>query len=296
MEKAKTKELDKYYTKTICAKHIAQVVFDMFKGIHCFIEPSAGAGNIGNYIIECGKNRGGFIVKQYDIEPEGKNIIKADYLNLQLKLEGIEKRQIIIIGNPPFGYKGALAVKFLNKALTESRAVAFIMPITALKYSLQQHINRDACLIYNEVLPDNSFELPNGSDYKCKAVFQIWTLQDATVNLRKQKPLLKHNDFELYRHNATDGTRKYLDYDWDFAVYSQGRKDYEKIFDKRDYDFLKEKINATSDQFYFVKTKDNSVLSRLLKIDYKELAYKEHITPGFCKNDIFEKYAQLYEN
>lgn len=91
----------------------------------------------------------------YDILQEGKNIVRTNYLTTFIK-----PKNNITIGNPPFGYKGDLAIQFLNKALNESIAVAFIMPITAIKYSIQRQVNKYAKLIYQEILPIDSFELP----------------------------------------------------------------------------------------------------------------------------------------
>lgn len=45
------------------------------------------------------------------------------------------------------------------------------MPITALKYSFQTQINRQAKLIYQEILDNNSFELTNKEEYSCPSVF-----------------------------------------------------------------------------------------------------------------------------
>lgn len=278
------KNLDKYYTKLECVKKIVDITIKMFPEIKNYVEPSAGCGNISNYI----KNLG-FNVIAYDVLPENNNIIKADYLKTE-----IEIGNHITIGNPPFGYKGDLALKFLNKALFESCVVAFIMPITALKYSFQKQVNKEAKLIYQEILDKNSFELPNKEEYSCPSVFQIWSLYDFKKDLRETQSITKHKDFELYRHNATEISKKYIDYDWDFVIYAQGYKDYTKLFYKKDYNFLKEKINNTSDQFYFIKAKDNVVLDNLLKIDYNNLAHTNHITPGFCKNDIIKKYMELY--
>ena len=284
------KNLDKYYTKLECVKKIVDITIKMFPEIKNYVEPSAGCGNVSNYL----KNLG-FNVVAYDILPENNNIIKADYLKTEIKIGNH-----ITIGNPPFGYKGDLALKFLNKALFESYVVAFIMPITALKYSFQKQVNKEAKLIYQEILDKNSFELPNKEEYSCPSVFQIWSLPSLFnnnfdyIDLRIKKSIIKHKDFELYRHNATEISKKYIDYDWDFVIYAQGYKDYTKLFYKKDYNFLKEKINNTSDQFYFIKAKDNVVLDNLLKIDYDNLAHTNHITPGFCKNDIIKKYMELY--
>lgn len=281
----KTKSLiDKFYTNMLCVKHITEIMLKFFPDADFFVEPSAGCGNISHYLQKLGKN-----VASYDLVPESPEIIRADYLKTKMP-----RKKHITVGNPPFGYKGDLAVAFLNKALQESEAVCFIMPITAKKYSLQNKILSNACLMFQEDLPDDSFELPDKTIYSCPTVFQIWSLKKQTLNIRKSKPKTSHVDFMLYRHNATEQSARYVDLDWDFAVYAQGRKDYTKIFFQKDKKMLKNKIKNTSDQFYFFKASDKHVLERLLKINYDNLAHKGHITPGFCKNDIIEEYESLF--
>ena len=281
----KTKSLiDKFYTNSKCVKHITEIMLGFFPDVDFFIEPSAGCGNISHYLQEIGKK-----VAAYDLVPESPEIIQADYLKTEMPTE-----KHATIGNPPFGYKGDLAVAFLNKALQESEAVGFIMPITAKKYSLQNKVLSTAHLIYQEDLPKDSFELPDKTVYSCPAVFQIWSLGQCDKNIRKQKPRTSHQDFIMYRHNATPQSARYIDKEWDFAVYAQGRKDYKKIFLPEDKDLLRDKINTTSDQFYFFKAMGDDILKRLLAIDFNDLAYRGHITPGFCKNDIVEEYEILF--
>lgn len=290
MESDNTTNIDKYYTKLECVKHIVNITTKLFPHINIFVEPSAGSGNISNYLKSLN-----YTVYAYDINPDSVDIIKTNYLKKTISI-----KQHITIGNPPFGYKGKLAISFLNKALLESEAVAFIMPITANKYSIQKQILQCASLIYQETLPNNSFELPDKTPYSCPSVFQIWILNNNLKNnlpdLRLSKPKIKHIDFNLYRHNATKTSQKYLDYDWDFAVYAQGWKEYTKIFLPTDYDFLKNKILTTSDQFYFFKAKNKHILNKLLKINFDTLAHNNHITPGFCKNDIIKEYEKLDNN
>ena len=279
--------LDKYYTKKQCAQKIINIVHELFPNVRKFIEPSAGAGNISKILMQKGFN-----VIAYDIIPDDTSIIKANYLTLK-----IPTKNHITIGNPPFGYKGAKAVSFLNKALRESIAVAFIMPITATRFSLQNQVNKRAKLIYQISLPNNSFELPDKSDYSCNTVFQIWTLQNYNFkNIREKKPRIKHKDFLLYRHNATKQTKKYIDFDWDFAVYAQGYKDYKNIFTQKDKGFILKSLNNSNDQFYFIKAKNKHALRILKNINYHKLAYTNHIIPGFCKNDIIKAYEVYYEN
>lgn len=283
----KTKSLiDKFYTNEQCVKHITEIMLSFFPDAEFFVEPSAGCGNISHYLQKIGKR-----VVAYDLVPESPEIIQADYLKTVMPTE-----KHATIGNPPFGYKGDLAVAFLNKALQESVAVGFIMPITAKKYSLQNKVLASACLMYQEDLPADSFELPDKTTYSCPAVFQIWSLIQREPNIRKQKPRTSHKDFELYRHNATQQSARYVDLDWDFAVYAQGRKDYTKIFLPADKDALKDKVKTTSDQFYFFKAPNKNILDRLMAINFDRLAYNGHITPGFCKNDIIEEYEALFNN
>jgi hypothetical protein len=115
------------------------------------------------------------------------------------------------------------------------------------------------------------------------------------VNLRELPPETKHKDFELYRHNATPTSAKYVDEKWDFAVYAQGRKDYGKIFTNIDKSFIKDRIQNSSDQFYFFKARTAVILKRLKRINFSRLAHKGTITPGFCKNDIIKEYKRLYK-
>lgn len=272
--------LDKYYTKQDCVKHIVDITLKLFPNVSLFVEPSAGCGNISNYLKQLN-----YKVLAYDIAPEAPDIIQCDYLKERIHID-----KHITIGNPPFGYKGSLAISFLNKALLESDAVAFIMPVTANKYSIQRQVLKSARLIYQEVLPSNSFELPDKTAYSCPSLFQVWSLESDLPNLRLHKPKIKHPDFELYRHNATKCSQKYLDYDWDFVIYAQGWKDYTQKFFPKDYAFIKERILFSSDQFYFFKAKNKEVLNKLLSIDFEKLAHENHITPGFCKNDIIQEY------
>ncbi|MDR2579770.1 MAG: hypothetical protein LBC85_02095 [Fibromonadaceae bacterium] len=289
-DRAADASVDKYYTTQKTAEYCAIIVFKYFPHICTVVEPSAGKNTFA-YAIK--KVKKGAKVFSFDLLPDARSIKKEDYLKLDTQ-RAVKKKIDAFIGNPPFGLKASLAVKFLNKALAESDIVAFIMPITAEKYSVQRQINPNAKLAYTERLPE-AFELPDGKPYGIKCVFQVWTTREATVNKRAKAPRIKHADFELYRHNATVGSRKYIDMSWDFAVYAQGRKDYGKIFLTNEKEYIRERILNSSDQFYFFKAKNKTVLNRLKKINFVALARNGSITPGFCKNDIIAEYRSLYE-
>jgi len=280
---------DKYYCSEKTAKCVYEIAKKFFPKMEIAVEPSAGKNTITNAVIK--GSDGKIKVHAYDLIPESPNIIKANYLTAKINC-----KPDIHIGNPPFGKKGNLAVAFLNKALKESGSAVFVMPITAEKYSVQRHINPKAKLICSEPLPENAFELPNGTPYSVKSIIQVWTLKESKINLRESPPKTKHRDFELYRHNATPASAKYIDKEWDFAVYAQGHKDYGKIFTSIDKNFIKDRILNSSDQFYFFKACTKAALKRLKKIDFRKLAHKGTITPGFCKNDIIKEYSRLLSN
>lgn len=114
-------ENDKYYTPVELAKNCINITLDHLGMLNIseIIEPSAGNGSFSNQLLDC---------VAYDIEPESGNIIKQDYLELDI----VYKKGRLIIGNPPFGEHMKLAQKFFKKSVKISDYVAFILPISQL--------------------------------------------------------------------------------------------------------------------------------------------------------------------
>ncbi|MEK9170019.1 MAG: hypothetical protein AAB674_00015 [Patescibacteria group bacterium] len=197
---------DQFYTKP----KVAEYCFDKFKKIagdlgvdlkeYIYIEPAAGCGCF--YQILPNKKRIGI-----DIDPKkygtiyNKGIIKSDYLNWKPK---DRNKKYIVIGNPPFGLRGKLALSFINKSYEYADMVAFILP---------QLFNSDGKgvagkrvlgykLAYNEKLPSNSFMYPDGTDIEIHTVFQVWT----KINKDKIKiPQLKTCGFYVDIFSLSDG-------------------------------------------------------------------------------------------
>ena len=99
---------DKYYTPPhivdLCLKEAKDTLSRDGFVPKRIIEPSAGNGAFSKKIKEC---------IAYDIEPEGNNITKADFLTLDLKYE----KGTLVIGNPPFGSRFNLGVQFFKKSI-----------------------------------------------------------------------------------------------------------------------------------------------------------------------------------
>jgi len=162
--------IDKFYTKTIIAelcieyikKHIQITKNDLI------IEPSAGNGSFIPYIKNISNN-----YKFYDLEPENNEIIKQDYLNLNIT-EFINKNdRIHIIGNPPFGRQSSIAKKFIKKSCEYCNTISFILPKSFKKDSFKKTFPLNFHLIFENDLPNKSF-LINGIEHNVPCIFQIW--------------------------------------------------------------------------------------------------------------------------
>ena len=133
-------ELDKYYTSDELAKYCVEKTKEIIgeENITEYLEPSAGAGVFLKYL----KDKP---YLAYDIKPEGENIVQADYLTLDLEY----KKGRCIIGNPPFGTKNTLSVKFYKKSLELGDYIAFILPLSQLNKNQKMY---DLDLVYSEDL------------------------------------------------------------------------------------------------------------------------------------------------
>lgn len=278
---------DQFYTNPILSDEIVKLIFNLFPSTKNWkiIEPSAGTGNFINSLINHGVDPKK--IASYDIDPKAPNIIKQNYLEFFIKRE----KKTITIGNPPFGYRGNLALKFLNKALSESQIVAMIFPNTFKRYSIQKKINENAKLIFQKDIPENSFILNNKS-YGVKCVFQIWTNNYecyASQKRIKTPPPIKHKDFRTWIHNNTKNTLKYFDkekYGWNFAVHRQGYYDYLKLIENAND--LKE-----NRQYIFIKTDCNETLKVLKEIDYCKLSKTNTQVLGFSTSDLINEYIKM---
>lgn len=83
-----------------------------------FVEPSAGSGSFMYAAEEHGLN-----IKGYDIHPLRQDVIKNDFLNDDLDLSGK-----FVIGNPPYGRKNSLTIKFIERAFEQgAEYVGFLL-------------------------------------------------------------------------------------------------------------------------------------------------------------------------
>lgn len=214
---------------------------------------------------------------------------KQDYLDLKIKFS----KKNFIIGNPPFGWRGKLALKFLNKGLEEASYVAMIFPNIFNRFSLQKQINKQAKLIFSKQLDESSFIL-NDREYKVKCVFQIWTTNKTRhKNLRiLSQPPIRHPDFETFIHNNTKNTLKYFNkvkYKWDFAVVRQGYYNYNQKI-------VNPKHLIINRQYFFIKAASKTILNLIKTIDFEKLSKTNTQVYGFSTSDFVKEYNEIKNN
>jgi len=271
--------LDKFYTKPVIAYQCYSFLKQYYPEIdnEYFLEPSAGSGNFLSFLTK---------YDAFDIKPEGNNIKQADFLTLELP-----RNDYITIGNPPFGKRSKLAIDFFNHAAKYSKIIAFIVPVSFMKWGVQKELDFNFNLQAYMYLPENSFT-DNKKDFSVRCVFQIWTRENISNNLRILKaPPTKHKDFNLWQYNATPQAMKYIEENWKYALYRQGYKDYTKIFTKADYDIIKEQMKNNI-QFFFIEPLCEIAEKFVLFGDFVGLAARNTSTPGFGKADFISYYLQ----
>ena len=168
--------LDKYYTSVTTAKYCIDVLKSLNLPITEYLEPSAGNGSFSNQ-LDC---------LAYDIAPEHKDIIKQDFLKLNLPY----KKGRCVIGNPPFGKGNNLCVAFIKKAYSVADYVAFILPISLLKNNIRVY---EFDMIHSEKLLEQEY-----SDVLLKTCFNIYK---RPLNGFNKKPCFKLNEIDYYLYS-----------------------------------------------------------------------------------------------
>lgn len=186
MKQNKNNLLDEYFTKPNISNYLfekTKEIISKYESIenYTWIEPSVGDGSFYKILPE---NKIGI-----DINETAFNTLQINYLNYKLP-----QKKIIVIGNPPFGHRGVLALEFINHS-KQADFVAFILPMffqSVGKGSIRYRV-KNFHLLYEEKLPDDSFYLINGKNKNVKTCFQIWSKNYTNTN----------DEFNWYKHKET---------------------------------------------------------------------------------------------
>ena len=134
---------------------------------YTYIEPSAGEGVFYNLLPA--DHRIG--IELHDRKcPE---FIQSNYLTWYPK----ETDNYVVVGNPPFGVRGAIALAFINRSLLFAKYVAFVLPMSFYSNGKGSNMKRvtNGHLIHSEILHGELFFSPDkDKEIKVNTLFQVW--------------------------------------------------------------------------------------------------------------------------
>ena len=276
---------DSYFTSDKTAKKCFSIFIDTLSKEnidiedYIFIEPSAGSGVFYN-LMPTNKRIG---VEFYN---KNKEFIKADYLTW--KPENL-KDKYVVLGNPPFGVRGAYALAFVNRSLLWADYVGFILPMSFHSNGKGTNMKRvnNGHLIYSQILEQESFFSPDiNKEITINSLFQVW-------KKGKGKSIFSNYDVSEYvdiftvcaspdRLCGLDKIGRY-----DFYVSSSFFGDSLKIV----YDF--EDVKYKSGYGIIIKKSKDKILSKIKNIEWNEygsLATNsvKHIRRHHIENCLFD--------
>jgi len=182
------------------------------------IEPSAGRGDFYHRIPVHETKKIGI-----DISPDHPDIKQCDFLTY---LPPEHSQPILVVGNPPFGRVCSLARRFFKHASLWAHTIAFIVPRTFRRHSLQRSIDPRFHLIYDMDIPTKpcAFDPPIAS----KCCFQIWQKKDIPRAITTRETT--HRDWTFLKWGDINKTTRQptipedLNETTDFAIRAYGGK------------------------------------------------------------------------
>lgn len=256
IKKVRNNGLDKFYTIPSVALECINIVGSKYdwSSWDLVIEPSAGNGS---FLLQIpSDNKIGL-----DIEPGHPDIQKCNFFNYMPIPSDIKKDHILIIGNPPFGKVSSTAIKFFNHAAQWANVIAFIIPRTFRRISVQNKLNKYFHLIHDSEIPTHpcSFNPP----MMVKCCFQIWKKRSESRTIIKLDTT--HPDWDFLPFGSIDDKGQPTPPDGaDFAIRAYGGKCGEIKDDIHELKTLRPK------SWHWIKCKINKdvLISRFNMMDY----------------------------
>jgi predicted RNA methylase len=165
---------ERYYTPPQLAIELtaraAELIPDFSKRV--IIEPAGGTGSF----VEAARNFGASEIFSVDTHPLHEAVEKADFLEWSPRVQGA-----VTLSNPPFGRNNALAVPFFNRAAAFSDYIAFLVPRSWRKWSVQNRLDLNFHLIADSEVEVNYVDAAGAAlsnQSRLRTCFQIWQRSD----------------------------------------------------------------------------------------------------------------------
>ena len=170
---------EQFYTPLALANELTQLTLQHIPDWQQrgFLEPAAGTGSF----LEALANHGVQSITAIDKDPKHPGVSKNDYLDLVPAGE-----HLVTITNPPYGRNNALSIPFFNHAASHSDFIAFLVPRSWRKWSVQNRLDRSFHLLLDQDV-FVSYEDENGELIRTKnalrTCFQIWRREETMREL-----------------------------------------------------------------------------------------------------------------
>lgn len=202
-----------------------------------------------------------------DIDPQHSEVSLGDYLG-EAGQEIEYQRGTLTLGNPPFGRMGSMAVKFFNQAAQNSDWIAFILPASFGKRTVQRRLDKRFHCVLQEEMLDETFRFErDGKTVKC--VFQIWERRDVERVDPPAKRSTKDFSFVNVR-SPSSGSAAPAPSDADLAIRTHGHG-YGRIIERCDPNWSK--LNSRTHRFIKVNPDSNirpkELMHKLSALDYE---------------------------
>lgn len=265
---SKSRALDQFYT----APDVAAACLDKLcaylatAGITpaLWVEPSAGAGA---FLERLPSPRVGI-----DLDPRCPEAEKADFLAWA---PPTANGPIVAAGNPPFGKNASLAIRFFNHAAAFADIIAFIVPRTFEKTSVQRRLNDRFHLEQEIALRPDAF-LFEGHPRAVPCVFQIWRRR--STPRAAVRPVSSHPDFAFCGPEEAD------------VAFQRIGANAGRVKDKPGT------RSPSSHVFIRDLTPDRRVASVLAGIDWTDIKGRTAGCPSIGRSEIASAYAAALAN
>lgn len=148
------------------------------------VEPSAGDGVFLD-LLPADRRIG------IDITPRRSDLVQQDFLRW---FPSDPTKRILVIGNPPFGQRAALAIRFIRHAAGFADVIAFILPRSFNKDTFQNRVPLEFHLVASQNL-DDAFRIGGNREQRVRTVFQVWERRESYRDAAKRPD--SHPHFRL---------------------------------------------------------------------------------------------------
>jgi predicted RNA methylase len=179
--------VEQYYTPKDLARNLSEELIAITGSDSSFLEPAGGNGSFVSALESLGVEK----IQAVDLYPKHPRVKNADFLTHNPK-----GSNLVTISNPPFGRNNSLSIPFFNHAANHSEYIAFLVPRSWRKWSVQNRLDRRFHLISDRDVAVNYVTDTGeriGANNDLRTCFQIWQRQDAL------RPLIRVQDQGLVK-------------------------------------------------------------------------------------------------